>query len=159
MRRWLGWIAIGWLLALCAVGLALYGTGRSTPSLADQTRALAGQLRCLQCQGETVADSQATFSVQVRALIRHDLQAGQSPASIKSYLVSRYGDRILLAPPVSGVGTVAWVGPPLLVLAGIGFLLTLVLDWRTRGRGTPTTSGEAYLDRVRAELAMEDVGE
>ena len=106
-----------------------------------------------------MADSQATFSVQVRALIRRDLRAGQSPAAIKSYLVSRYGDRILLAPPVSGVGTLAWLGPPLLVLGGIGLLVTLVLDWRTRGRGTVPTSSEAYLERVRAELALEDIGE
>lgn len=159
MRRWLGWIAIGWLLAVCAVALILYGGGSSRPSLTDQTRAIALQLRCLVCQGESVADSPSSFSADIRAAIMRRLRAGQSPDQIKSALVRSYGDRILLAPPASGVGALAWLGPPLLLLGGAGLLVTLVVDWRSRGRRQGERAGDLYLARVRAELAALSEGE
>lgn len=154
MRRYLGWAAIAWLLAVCIVALAAYG-GRAVPTSLDaRTAAVASQLRCLVCEGESVADSPSDFAVGVRGLIRRDLRAGESPAHIDAFLVSRYGNRILMAPSPSGIGAVAWLAPPLLVLAGLGLLLTLILDWRGRGR-TPVVARESYLERVRAELAGE----
>jgi len=155
MRRWLGWIAIAWLLALAAVALAAYGAPAAATSLDDRTRAVAQQLRCPVCQGESVADSPSGIAAAMRAIIRRQLAAGRSPDQVKAYLVSRYGNWILLAPPASGIGSLAWLAPPLLVLAGIGLLATLLLDWRRRGRD-PAASGSAdYLARVRAELAGE----
>jgi cytochrome c-type biogenesis protein CcmH len=88
-------------------------------------------------------------------LVRQRLAEGQSPDAIKAYFVARYGNWILLAPPASGIGNVAWMAPPLLLLGGIGLLLTLVIDWRARGRARPAAPDEAYLERVRAELAGE----
>lgn len=152
MRRWLGWIAIGWLLALCALALAAYGQPRGTSSLDQQTQSVAQGLRCLVCQGESVADSPSDFAKSVRALIRKQLAQGESAGQIQSFLVSRYGNRILLAPPSSGIGNIAWFAPPLLVLGGVGLLVTLVLDWRRRGR-RHDDAAESYLARVRAELA------
>ena len=153
MRRWLGWIAIGWLLAVCALALVAYGSPAQATSLDDRTRAIAQQLRCPVCQGESVADSPAPISKAIRLSIRQRLTHGQSPAAIKAYFVSRYGNWILLAPPASGVGNVAWLAPPLFLLGGIGLVLTLVMDWRTRGRKPPAPGGkDVYLERVRAEL-------
>ena len=155
MRRWLGWVAIVWLIALCAVGLAAYGNPPASTSLADRTQALAQQLRCLVCQGESVADSPSDLARAIRGLIRDQLAQGRSPDQIKRYLVTRYGDRILLAPPASGIGGFAWLAPPLLLLGGVGLLLTLAADWRRRGRAPATRGSAAYLARVRAELATE----
>lgn len=152
MRRWLGWVAIAWLLALCGLALVAYGDRTSPASLNDRTRAVAQQLRCLVCQGESVADSPSGFAQGIRALIHRRLAAGQTPDQIDAYLVSRYGDRILMAPPQQGIGSIAWLAPPLLVLGGLGLLATLILDWRHRGRSVPTAR-EEYLERVRAELA------
>jgi cytochrome c-type biogenesis protein CcmH len=151
MRRWLGWIAIGWLLLVGAVALAAYGTPSQTASLDVRTRAVAQDLRCLVCQGESVADSPSDFATTVRALIRQRLREGQSPDQIESFLVSRYGDRILMAPPTRGIGDIAWLAPPLLLLGGLGLLFTLVADWRRHG-GQAAEAGEIYLQRVRAEL-------
>jgi cytochrome c-type biogenesis protein CcmH len=92
----------------------------------------------------------------MRAIIRHKLAQGESPDSIKRYFVSRYGNKILLAPPSSGIGSVAWFAPPLLVLGGMGLLLTLVFDWRSRSRVPVSSSGAEYLERVRAELSRGD---
>jgi cytochrome c-type biogenesis protein CcmH len=152
MKRWLGWIAIGWLLTLCAVALLAYGRSSSSTSLNDRTLALARELRCPVCQGESVADSQSGISQGMRAIIRRKLMAGKSPDSIKQYFVDRYGNKILLAPPSSGIGDVAWLAPPLLVAGGMGLLITLVFDWRSRSQAPLSSIGGGYLDRVRAEL-------
>ncbi|HZU13752.1 MAG TPA: cytochrome c-type biogenesis protein CcmH [Chloroflexota bacterium] len=154
MRRRLGWIAIAWLVAICALALAVYGSAPVHAGLDERTTAVASQLRCLVCQGESVADSPSGFAAGIRALIRRDLRAGETPAQIESFLVSRYGNRILMAPQSGGIGQIAWLAPPLLVLGGLGFVLTLIFDWRNRGR-TPVLVADSYLERVRAELAEE----
>jgi len=159
MRRWSGWIAIGWLLLVGAVALALYGNPTRHQSLNDRVRAVALELRCLQCQGETVADSNSVFSVDVRRVIRADLQAGQSPDAIKRALVRSYGSRILDSPPASGIGGIAWLAPPLLVLGGVGLLALLVSNWRIQGKAGSRPNRSAYLERVRAELASDVAGE
>src|SRR5947209_4148219 len=156
MRRWLGWIAIGWLLILGTVAVLAYGGRTDPPSLDARTLSVASGLRCLVCEGESVAESPSGFARNVRALIRRQLQAGETPGAIQSYLVSKYTDSILLAPPKGGLGSLAWLAPPLLLLGGLGLLVTLILDWRRRGRNaTGTGRRSAYVDRVRAELAAE----
>lgn len=154
MKRWLGWLAIGWLLILCTVALVAYGQALPTASLADRTLGVARDLRCPVCQGESVADSQSGISKGIRAIIRRKLAQGQSADSIKHYFVARYGNRILLAPPSSGIGSVAWLAPPLLVAGGVGLLLTLIADWRARSRIPLPAGADIYLERVRYELAQ-----
>ncbi len=158
MRRRLGWIAIGWLLVVCALALLAYGNPSAQPSLDARARSLAGQMRCLVCAGESVADSQSGFAQGVRDSIRRQLAAGMSDQRVKSFFIEKYGQQILLAPPSSGLGSVAWLAPPLLVLGGLGLLITLVLDWRSRGRSSAGVK-ETYLERVRVELAADSAGE
>lgn len=153
MKRWLGWIAIGWLLALCVLALTLYGNAAPRTSLDDRTRAVAQQLRCPVCQGESVADSPSGIARSMRGIIRRRLAEGQSPDQIKAYFVSKYGTWILLSPPTSGLGALAWLGPPLLLLGGLGLLVTLVLFWRASGRNAGADIESVYLARVRRELA------
>lgn len=153
MRGSLGWIAIGWLLLLAVLAIVAFGQPASRPTLDDRARAVAQQLRCPVCQGESVADSPSDIARAMRAEIRQRLREGQSPGRIERYFISKYGDWILLAPPQQGVARLAWIAPPLLVLGGIGLLLTLLLAWRGR---QPVARGEidqVYLERVRAEFA------
>ncbi|MDQ2742153.1 MAG: cytochrome c-type biogenesis protein CcmH [Chloroflexota bacterium] len=154
MRRWLGWIAIGGLLLLCAVALAAYGSSSRPASLDDRARAVEQQLRCPSCQGESVADSPSDIAKAMRVEIRQDLAHGESSSQVETFFVQRYGDWILLAPPASGVGRFAWLAPPLLLLIGLGLLVTSIAGWRGRGAAAGT-AGEQYLARVRAELAAE----
>lgn len=154
MRRWLGWIAIGWLLLICTLALAAYGGTSSAQSLDQRTEEIASQLRCPVCQGETIAESQADIAVSIRALIRRDARAGQSSDRITAFLLSRYPN-ISLEPSTSGIGSIAWLAPPLLLLGGSGLLLTLVADWRGRAKRTPAAAGATYLERVRDEIASE----
>jgi cytochrome c-type biogenesis protein CcmH/NrfF len=85
-------------------------------------------------------------------LIRKDLAAGESQDQIKAFLLARYPS-ISLAPSTSGLGQVAWLAPPLLIIGGVALLLTLVTDWRRRGRGASNRADAVYLARVRADLA------
>lgn len=152
MRRWLGWMGIGWLLVLCALALIAYGNPTPRMSLTDRTMAVARDLRCLVCQGESVADSPSGFSQGIRGEIRRRLQAGETPSQIERFLVSKYGDEILLAPPASGIGDLAWLAPPVLVLAGAVLLVMLVRDWRKGGEAPVAAVRDEYLERVRAEI-------
>lgn len=156
MRRWLGWIAIAWLIVLCAVALLAYGSPPHRLSLDDRARTVAQGLRCPACQGESVADSPAGIAKAMRAEIRRRLARGESPEQIRAYLVSRYTDWILLSPPSSGVGSVAWIAPPLLLVGGLGLLLTLLADWRKAARAPAGSVPGGYLERVRAELSADD---
>lgn len=76
------------------------------------------ELKCVVCEGQALADSDATFAREIRAEIRRMAAEGQSAAAIRDYFRSRYGDRILLAPPVDRMTGLLWFAPLLLALAG-----------------------------------------
>jgi cytochrome c-type biogenesis protein CcmH len=92
---------------------------------------LASELRCLQCQNQTLAESNAPLAVDLRQQIRELLGQGQSDEQIKQYLVARYGDFVLYRPPVKAVTFLLWFGPGLLMVCGLAALY-LVLKRRNR---------------------------
>lgn len=97
------------------------------PPMADaQQEAQAQQLfhamRCVVCEGQSLADSDATFAVQMRAEIREQLARGDSPAAITDYFTARYGDAILMQPPLKPNTYLLWVMPFLFVLGGIAWV-------------------------------------
>lgn len=106
------------LLALCGAQAAASG------DIESRLLQLAGELRCVVCQNETLAASQAPLAQDLRALIRSQLQQGQSDLQIRDFMVARYGEFVLYRPPLAPHTLVLWLGP--FVLLG-GGLLTL---WR-----------------------------
>ncbi|WP_310446035.1 cytochrome c-type biogenesis protein [Thiobacillus sp.] len=84
---------------------------------------LSSELRCLVCQNQTIADSNAELAVDLRAEIREKIQAGMSDAAIKDFMVARYGDFVLYRPPVKNTTLVLWLGPFLLLAIGGGILV------------------------------------
>jgi cytochrome c-type biogenesis protein CcmH len=156
MSRWLGWVTMFWLLAVCAVALVAYGSPSTHSSLDDRTRGLALQLRCPVCQGESVADSPSDLARAMRGEIRRRLADGQSSAQITAFFVSKYGNFILLSPPSSGIGGLAWLAPPLLLICGLGLIITLVLDWNSRGAADPRESTSDYRSRLQIEMGAGD---
>jgi cytochrome c-type biogenesis protein CcmH len=79
---------------------------------------LIHELRCLQCQGETVADTPARFAVDIRRQVREMVQAGKSDADVRQYMVDRYGEIILLKPRWSAANAWLWLAPGLFALGG-----------------------------------------
>jgi len=84
-----------------------------------QANALMQEIRCLVCQGQSVADSDAELAGDMRHLIRSRIAAGEKPAAIRQWLVDRYGSWISFKPPASPIGWPLWAAPLLLLVAGL----------------------------------------
>ncbi|MEZ5833029.1 MAG: cytochrome c-type biogenesis protein [Dongiaceae bacterium] len=94
------------------------------PKLEQRARDLSREIRCVVCQSQSVADSDADIAKELRAMIREQIAAGKSDQDIRDYLVARYGDFVLFDPPFKASTYVLWIGPfAVLVLAGIGVAL------------------------------------
>ncbi len=104
------------------------------PVLEARARALSQELRCLVCRNQSIDDSNADLAHDLRVLVRERLQAGDSDRQVLAFLTSRYGDYVLLRPPVKPTTWLLWFGPPALLLAGA---LALLVAWRRRRAGTP----------------------
>jgi len=117
------------LLALLSTGPALADSKQppaalSYTQLADpaqeaRAKALMETLRCLVCQGQSIADSDAEMAGDMRALVRERVAKGEQPAAIRSYLIQRYGDYVTYDPPLSWVTAPLWIAPLLLLLVGV----------------------------------------
>jgi cytochrome c-type biogenesis protein CcmH len=84
-----------------------------------QANALMEELRCLVCQGQSIADSDAEMAGDMRAMIRQRIEAGESPDQIREWLISRYGNWVTYDPPLEPVTWPLWAAPVLLLLAGL----------------------------------------
>ncbi len=103
----------------------------SDPALEARVHAISAELRCLVCQNQTVADSNAGLAVDLRNQVRTMLQRGESEAQVIAFMTARYGDFVLYRPPVRSSTWVLWYGPGLLLVGG---LLALVWVLRRRSR-------------------------
>jgi cytochrome c-type biogenesis protein CcmH len=123
-------------LLLAAALVQPVHAGEAAPAAADpalelQVMRVAGELRCLVCQNQTIADSHADLAVDLRRQIREMLGAGKSEREILDFMTERYGDFVLYNPPFKATTALLWVGPGLLLLAGV---VTLVVVLRRRQR-------------------------
>jgi cytochrome c-type biogenesis protein CcmH len=93
------------------------------PALESRARALSAELRCLVCQNESIDDSEAPLARDIRLLIREGIGKGESNDAVRAYLVSRYGDFILLKPPFKPETVLLWLSPVLILGLGAGAAL------------------------------------
>ncbi len=96
-------------------------TQLADPDQEAQAKALMETLRCLVCQGQSIADSDADMAGEMRALVRQRIAAGERPARVRKWLMERYGDYVTYDPPLSWVTAPLWITP--LVLLALGLLL------------------------------------
>ena len=101
------------------------------PVLEKRVMALAEELRCLVCQNQTLADSNAPLAEDLRSQIRERMREGNSDAQVVDYLVARYGDFVLYRPPLKATTILLWFGPLLLLAAGFAVLLRRLLRRRS----------------------------
>lgn len=92
------------------------------PAQEARAKALMEELRCLVCQGQSIADSNAELAGDMRALVRQRIAAGESPEQVRAWLVERYGDWVSYRPPVEPVTWPLWAAPLLLLLGGAWLL-------------------------------------
>ena len=146
-------------IALAAFALVAAATKMDVPADAafdTRIKTLESELRCLVCQNQTLADSNASLAEDLRREVRELALSGKSDNEIRAYLVARYGDFVLYDPPLKRTTWLLWIGP-FALLAGGGMLWWTVLRRRERaGRSTQRTTDPHAEARGRALLDDSD---
>lgn len=111
-----------------------YWSDRQLPDAREEAQAqqLMGELRCLVCQGQSIADSDAELAGDMRDLVRRRIAAGEKPAAIRAWLIERYGSWISYKPTAEPAAWPLWLAPLVLLLAGAWLIRGRV---RLKGRG------------------------
>ena len=122
------------------------------PVLEKRVLQLAEELRCLVCQNQTIADSQAPLAVELKKQVREQLTRGQSNQDVIDFMVQRYGDFVLYRPPVKAATWVLWFGPFLLLALGL-LALALKLRQKPAPLESPSAAEQAELAQAAALLA------
>jgi cytochrome c-type biogenesis protein CcmH len=153
MRRVAALIALLLIAWAGVVGAVEPRERLADPVLEARARALSKELRCVVCQNESIDDSGADLAHDLRVLLRERIAAGDSDAQALNFIVSRYGDFVLLKPPVEPATYVLWFGPPaVLALGGVGAFL--YIRRRRRAQTAPAPLSEA--ERQRLAQLLED---
>ena len=116
------------------------------PAVEARLKGLAEELRCLVCQNQTIADSSAPLALDLRNQIRTQIAQGRSDDEIRAYMVDRYGEFVLYRPPFKATTAILWLGPFMLIGAGLAIFLGIV---RRRRVETPV---EAPTPQRRSEI-------
>ncbi|WP_370701729.1 cytochrome c-type biogenesis protein [Thauera linaloolentis] len=127
-------------------------TVAADPQLEADVMELSHKLRCLVCQNQSIAESNAPLAVDLREQVREQLASGRSKGEVVDYLVARYGDFVLYEPPFKATTLLLWGGPVMLLVGGAGWLA-----WRLRRRAGELAAmdglSEAERRRARDLLA------
>ena len=144
-----------WFACMLALLVLSAGAKEAVPEAADpvleaRMLAIAGELRCLVCQNETIAASHADLAVDLRKQIRSQLTAGRSQQQIIDYMVARYGEFVLYRPPLQARTLLLWLGP-FVLLAVAAVVMAMQIRRRRRAALAQPWSAEQSL-RARALL-------
>jgi cytochrome c-type biogenesis protein CcmH len=144
-------------LALAALSLSPFAPAKEAqptaldPVAEERTMSLAAELRCLVCQNQTIADSNADLAVDLRREIREQVAAGRSNAEILEFMTTRYGDFVLYRPPLKTTTVLLWFGPAVLFVIGFIVLYRVLRARRKRVTDDRPLSDE---ERRRAEALL-----
>jgi cytochrome c-type biogenesis protein CcmH len=144
-------------LILLALGSALGKEAipmAEDPVVEQRLIAISEELRCLVCQNESLAGSRADLALDLRRELRALIKQGQTDEQIKEFMVSRYGDFVLYRPPVKPTTWVLWLGPFVLMLAGVAALV-VYLRRRSREVANETMTDE---ERQQANALLKEGG-
>ena len=142
MTRWLPWLA----LAVVLIGALVIGTrGDGHPRTTEErVRSVAASVRCPTCRSQSALESDATAARAVRDEIRRRVTSGESDAQIRAFLVSRYGDDILLRPEGHGVAALVWALPVAAFVIAVAGLTVAFRRWRP-SRAVPVSDDDRRL--------------
>ncbi|WP_417624461.1 cytochrome c-type biogenesis protein CcmH [Paremcibacter congregatus] len=147
------------LLICCLASVSAQAIGVDKDRLNDpvqeaRAQEIMKQLRCLVCQNQSIVESDASLAQDLRAIVREQVKAGKTEAEILDFMTARYGDWVLLKPPVRGSTLVLWFGPLILLLGG-GFLVIRYVRQRPEtAQPSPLNAEEA--EKLKKILAGED---
>ena len=143
------------LLLLCTLAAPVWAVEPSEmlddPVLEARARTLSEGLRCPICRNESIDESHASLSKDLRIILRERLVAGDTDAEAVDYMVQRYGEFILLNPQVTGVNWLLWGAGPLMLLVALGIGATAI-----RKRGLATQEGRSDDEEARLKEILRD---
>ena len=141
--------AVAGLLLMLMSGLAL---AQALPDPAEEARARAlfHELRCLVCQNQSIADSEAPLAQDLRALVRERIAGGDSDAGVKEFLVARYGEFVLLRPTMRPATLLLWAAPVIFLAVGAMLAVRVMRRRRADGRSEPAPLSDAERARLDA---------
>ena len=147
MRRWLPLVA----MAVVLVVALTVGVGGGGGAAGDEARVrdLAASVRCPTCRSQSVLESDAPAADNVRREIARRVEAGETDDEVRAYLVSRYGQTILLNPPAEGVAGLVWALPVAGLVVGAGALALAVRRWRAAPRTDVTDEDRRLVEQAR----------
>lgn len=148
----------GWLLVALFAGVAMADTAGLDAAQETRYHQLINELRCLVCQNQTIAESNAPLAVDLREQVKKQLVEGRSDREITRYLTDRYGDFVLYRPPFKVTTALLWAGPFLLLLAALAWA------WRYLRAAPPAAAPrqvseaevQKLLEETRKALAAQD---
>jgi cytochrome c-type biogenesis protein CcmH len=132
MRRALLPLLLSTLIALPALAVQP-GEELSDKAQERRAREISAGLRCLVCQNQSIDDSDAPLARDLRRIVRERISAGDTDLAVRDFVVTRYGEFVLMKPPFGWHTALLWIGPFLVLMAGAGGLLM----WRRRANATP----------------------
>lgn len=131
-----------WLVVAAPVAAVLPAEQLPDPGQEARARAISRGLRCVQCQNQSIDDSEAPIAHDLRVVLRERIAAGASDVQARDYIVQRYGSYVLLKPPVEAGTLLLWLGPAAFVAIG-GIAAALTVTRRRTIEPTPLTPAEA----------------
>ena len=144
MMRFFLVLALAWLVMLppAADAALLPDELLEDPALEARARALGRELRCVVCQNQSIDDSNAELAQDFRRIVRERVLAGETDDQIKQYMVERYGEFVLLKPPVTAGTIILWGGPFAVLLIGAGIAVMTARRKREGGEAADLTAEE-----------------
>lgn len=147
-RSWQRWVPLAGLGLVLALALVVGTTGHSGTTIDDRVHRITSQIKCPVCSGETVADSSAPISQDIRTVVRQQLQAGKSDQQITAYIVHQYPGTAL-NPPARGIGLLVWVLPVVVFVVAVAGLGMAFARWRARSGVTVSEEDRQLVEQAR----------
>ena len=156
IRRWGPWVAVI-VVAIAALSVAAFGT-RSAPTAQDRVSSISRTVKCPVCSGESVAESNAPASQEIRRQIAEQVQQGQTDDEIRSFYAAKYGQAILLTPSASGVNALVWILQIVALAVGIAALVIVFRRWSSMPQERATEEDRELVDSAlhAGEIADEN---
>lgn len=152
-------LLLGLMVCVSPAAWAIDDKPLSNPELTKRYQSLTKLLRCVTCQNQTIAGSNAPVAANMRAAVREQLEAGQSDSEITAAMRAKFGDYVLYQPPLNSSNLLLWLGPFLLLIIGVAFALQQI---RKRNTGAGTSKGNMppmpnkQLSREQARQLLEN---
>jgi cytochrome c-type biogenesis protein CcmH len=154
VRRWAPWLAV-LVVAVAVLSVAAFAH-RSAPTAQDRVAAISRTVKCPVCVGESVAESDAPASKEIRRQIAEQVQQGQTDDEIRSFYAAKYGQAILLTPSASGINVLVWILPLVALAVAIAALIIVFRRWSLEPEERATDEDRALVDAALHPVETDD---